>query len=138
MPTISRLVSLMRETSVLSLLAVGGLHGRLVIGSRMGHSRLLSADFAHSRSVLCAGPANFQQTKDENGNYDQNEGEGEGRVDVVIEHDLAHLTDVLRRCEHFAFRERGPETTGVRQEANRRVVMEHLLQTGGQRTDQQP
>src|SRR5579863_8629160 len=122
MPTINRLVSLIRETSVLSLLGAGGLHGRSVIESRMGHSCLLSTDFTHGRSVVCSRPPNFQDAKDENGYHDKNKSEGKRRIDVIIEHDLAHLTDVLCRRKQLAFRERGPEPIGVRQEANRRVV----------------
>ena len=99
----SLLVSLIRETSSLSRLAAGGFHGRLKIVSRMGHSRPLGAGFTHAWPVVRTGPANFQQTKNQNGKHDQNENEGETRIDVVVEHNLAHLIGVLRRCQHLAF-----------------------------------
>src|SRR6516165_2423921 len=138
MPTMSRLVSLMRDSSVVSPLATGRLQGSSVIALRMDYSRLLGADLADGRPVVCSGPANFQQTENENADHDQNEYEGQRCVDVVVEHDLTHLSNVLRGREQFTFGERCAETTGVRQEADRRVAVEHLLQAGCQCTDQQP
>src|SRR6516164_3809256 len=126
----SRLVSLMRATSVLSRLASGSFQGRLVIPSRMSHSRLLGANFAHGWPIVRPSLANLQQSENKNANHDQNENEGEGCVNVVVEHDLAHLINILCWRQHLSFGERRAEKTGMRQEADRRVAVEYLLQAG--------
>src|SRR6516225_2431144 len=126
----SRLVSLMRATSVLSRPASGNFQGRLVIASRMGQPRVLGTNFAHRWPVVRPSAANFQHSKNENANHDQNENEGEGCVNVVVEHNLAHLINILCWRQHLPFGERRAEKTGMRQEADRRVAVEYLLQAG--------